>query len=262
MLQITNNLDRTDEESISNWPFTFESTLDSFLAMSVNVDETVALPCRFKGVSVDGRLVICDATGAEVCSGQLYGTTRFQTIEEQEIPDEWSSLFLYNSYGILSGFITCKSDVALQLFALSQYANGMHYFNTNAFVLLPQCHVQSAQGNVRSFGINGIYSTANTRIRCTDIPVDGATATAAHNIIPEGHEVILEGGTTGVVSFGVFNSIVDPTENENKWCRITVNGQTYNVEDKNLIIKASVTSNLRVVFADAAIILRGVTDAQ
>ena len=74
--------------------------------------------------------------------------------------------------------------------------------------------------------------------------------------------MILEGGTTGVVSFGVFNSIVDPTENENKWCRITVNGQTYNVEDKNLIIKASVTPNLRVVFTDAAIILRGVTDAQ
>lgn len=270
MLQITNNLDRTDEESISNWPFTFESTLDtgngvltgdSFLTVSINVDETVALPCRFKGISQDGRLVVCDASGAEVCSGQLYGSTRRQRVGVRVMPDTWTSLFLYNAYGVLSGFVTCKSDAALQLFALSQYANGMHYFSTNAFILLPQCHVQSAQGNVRSFGINGTYTTANLRIKCTDPAEEGATMVAAHNIIPEGHEVTQETGSSGVVSYGVFNSITDPTETENKWCRITVNGQTYNVEDKNLIIKASITSNLRVVFTDAAIILRGVTDA-
>lgn len=254
MLTITNNLDRTDEATISNWPFTYESTLDtgdgaltgdSFLAVSVNVDETVELPCRFKGVSSDGRLIICDASGAEVCSGQLY--------ERTDANATTCSFFLYNKYGVLSGVIFCKPNVPSMLWSLSQYANGMHYFATNAFVLLPQCHVQSAQGNVRSFGVNGTYTTANLGIRCTsgvisDVP--GATV-SGHNIIPE---------SSSVVSYGVFN--FDENPEPNKWCRITVNGTTYNVEDKNLIIRASVASNLRVVHSDAAIILRGVLDAQ
>lgn len=258
MLTITNNLDRTDEAAISNWPFTYESTLDtgngvltgdSFLAVSVNVDETVALPCRFKGMTADGKLVICDATGAEVCSGQLY---------ERTDPEATTcSFFLYNKYGVLSGFVCCKPSVPTMLWSLSQYANGMHYFATNAFVLLPQCHVQSAVGNVRSFGIEGRYTTANLNIRCTtgEVPetyVPGSTVTG-HSIIPEGTE-------DSPVMFGVFNFDDDPPTN--KWCHIVINGSTYNVAGKNLIIKAATASNLRVVQTDAAIILRGVTDAK
>lgn len=325
MLTITNNLDRTDEAAISNWPFTYESTLDtgdgvltgdSFLSVSVNVDETVELPCRFKGVSSDGRLIICDASGAEVCSGQLY--------ERTDANATTCSFFLYNKYGVLSGVIFCKPNVPSMLWSLSRYANDMHYFATNAFVFLPQCHVQSAQGNVRSFGINGTYTTANLGIRCTkdsasssrsnpiysrisdaegitdvalfnrypaqdstafyawrtndavttiwttsETPENGDSTYSAHNMTAErsdcpvirtvaGFNMVPE--SSSVVSYGVFN--FDENPEPNKWCRITVNGTTYNVEDKNLIIRASVTSNLRVVHSDAAIILRGVLDAQ
>lgn len=256
MLQITNNLDRTDEAAISNWPFTYESTLDtgdgkltadSFLAISVNVDETTSLPCRFKGVSSDGRLIVCDAGGTEICSGQLFDKTT---------SDDICSFFLYNQYGILCGFVSCKKDIPQQLFALSKYTNDMHYFGASAFVFLPQCHVQSAQGNVRSFGINGQYTTSDLHIKCSQ-PVTGSTV-ALHNVIPETN------GTAGF-SFGVYN--VDQEPPRNGWCRvIVVSGGTavgtYNVEDKHIIIKAACASNLRVVDADAAIILRGVQDAQ
>lgn len=255
MLSFTNNLDRTDEAAISNWPFTFESTLDfgagtltadSFLAVSVAVDETTTLPCRFKGVTSDGRLVICDAGGNEICSGQLYG----QTHQTAGAPDEYASFFLYNQYNVLCGFATCKTDVAQQLFALAKYTNGMHYFSASAFVLLPQCHVQSMQGNVRSFGVNGKYTTANLDVRCTEL-VSGSTC-GGHNVLPT--------GTTATgFSYGVFN--VDGEPDRNGWCNIIVAGGTFSVADKNLIIKASCTSNLRVVDTDAVIILRGVQDA-
>lgn len=246
MLTFTNNVDRTDEAVFSNWPFTYESTLDtgdgtltadSFLAISVNVDETVSLPCRFKGMTSDGRLVICDASGAEVCSGQIYEQTASQDI---------CSFFLYDSYGVLCGFITCRNNVPQLLFSLSRYANGMHYFGTSAFVFLPQCHVQSMQGNVRSIGIKGKYSTANVTIGCT------TDALQVHNVVPESNAQPL--------SFGVYN-ILNPEESRNKWCTVIVNGSTsYNVAGKHLIIKAGCTSNLRIVDTDAGIIFRGVQD--
>ena len=120
MLTMTNNLDRTDEASISNWPFTYESTLDtgngilpadSFLAVTVNVDETVELPCRFKGITADGYLVICDAGGNDVCKGKLFDQTAADS--------EMCSFFLYNQYNVLTGAVFCKPDVPQKLFALS-----------------------------------------------------------------------------------------------------------------------------------------------
>ena len=256
MLLMTSNIDRTDEAAISNWPFTYDSTLDtgdgilpisSFLAISVNVDETTQLPCRFKGVTSDGKLVVCDATGAEVCAGQMYAETHVN--DDTHLPDEWVSFLLYNKYNVLCGFVTCKSDTVARLYALSKYTNGMHYFNADAFIFLPQCHSQTVHGHCRSIGINGDYQVRDVTIRCT---TDGGTG---HNIIPEGYP---SGSLVDSVSYGVFNIAVPE---KNKWCRISVNGKIYNVEGKNLIIKAATASNLRVVHSDAAIILRGVEDA-
>lgn len=255
MLMMTNNLDRTDEAKISNWPFTNGSTLDtgdgvllpdSFLSVSINVDHNVELPCRFKGVSADGRLVICDNTGAEVCSGQLYADSDGSDV---------CSFFLYDQYAILRGFICCKTDTCLRLYSMSTYANDMHYFSSTAFVLLPDCYIQTVHGAAKSLGVQGRYVTANLYIRCssedtTDVISDG-TMYDGHktwNVVPEGWTAI---------SFGVYN--VDVPE-DNTWCEIVVNGSTYSVENKNLIIKAGFTSNLRVVTTDAALILKGVLD--
>lgn len=257
MLMMTNNLDRTDEAAISNWPFTYGSSLDtgdgvltadSFLSVSVNVDHNVVLPCRFKGITSDGRLVICDSTGADVCSGQLYAAS-----EQSDV----CSFFLYDQYAILRGFICCKSDVCTRLFALSVYTNDMHYFGSNAFVLLPDCHIQTVHGTAKSFGVQGTYVTANLQIRfsseiATPVIADGTTLMGhrSWNAVPEGGSA---------VCFGIYNIEVPA---DNTWCEIVVNGTTYNVEDKNLLIKAGFTSNLRVVTTDAAIILRGVLDVQ
>ena len=256
MLTFTDNLDRTDEAIISNWPFTYESTLDtgngvlpsdSFLAVTVNVDETVALPCRFKGVTSDGRLVICDAGGNDVCSGKLYD----QTADGSEM----CSFFLYNQYNVLTGAVFCKPDVPQKLFALSLYANRLHYFATNAFILLPQCHVQSMVGNVRAFGVNGNYRTSNIQFRCSE-QVASSPGIRGYNVVPDG-------SMTEGLAFSVFN--IQPFE-RNKWCEITIYNQndftTYKVADHHLILKASMASNLRVVDTDAMILLRGVQDAQ
>lgn len=249
MLNVTNNLDRTAEAEISNWPFSYGSTLDtgngiitadSFLAVNVNVDETVTLPCRFKGVSYDGYLVICDATGAEVCRGQLF--------EKTSTDSEWCSLFLYNRTGVLMGSITCKNNIPQMLFSLSRDTTDMHYFGAKAFVLLPQCHIQSLQGQARSFGASGAYTTANMTMRCTTGEITGSTVTG-HNIVPA--------ATDAGYAFSVFN--IQQAE-PNKWCRISINGELYNVEDCNLIIKSSLTSNLRVIYTSDAIVLRGVLD--
>lgn len=249
MLTITNNLDRTDAAVISNWPFTYESTLetgdgaltgDSFLAISVNVDDTVTLPCRFKGITSEGRLVICDATGAEVCGGYVYADS-----DDSDI----CSFFLYNQYKILCGFIACKKLVVQKLWDLARYANGIHYFGTTAFVLLPQCYNQTFQSGFKSFGIQGEYSTANLRIHCS-----GTTSGVKywHNLVP---------GATPPVSFDIYN-VEDLTQYRNKWCYIVVNGTRYPVDGKHLIIKAACASNLRVVDTDAVITLRGVQDVQ
>lgn len=256
MLTMTNNLDRTDEASISNWPFTYESTLDtgngilpadSFLAVTVNVDETVELPCRFKGITDDGYLVICDAGGNDVCKGKLFDQTAAGS--------EMCSFFLYNQYNVLTGAVFCKPDVPQKLFALSKYANRLHYFGASAFVLLPQCHMQSVVGNVRAFGINGNYRTADTQLRCSlSVPEDPGTQ--GFNIVPDGNLV-------NGIAFSVFN--IEPFT-RNKWCEITVwdNGSvtTYKVADHHLILKSSMTSNLRVTDTDAMILLKGVQDAQ
>lgn len=253
MLDYKNNLDRTAEGSISNWPFTYESTRDTgdgiveaggFLSVSINVDQSVALPCRFKGVTADGRIVICDAAGAEVCSGQLYAASD---------QSDYSSFFLYDQYAALRGFICCKTDVCIQLWMLSKYANDMHYFGNKAFVLLPQCHVQSMQGTVKTFGVNGRFTAANLIIRCSDA-VDHRT----WNVLPERVDVTENDTTHHKLSFSVYN-IIDP--GPNTWCRVYAADQIWNVEGCNLIIKAGLTSNLRVITTDASIILRGVLDA-
>lgn len=261
MLTLTNNLDRTDEAAISNWPFTHESTLDtgdgvltadSFLSISVNIDESVVLPCRFKGVSKDGRLLVCDAVGTEVCSGQLYATNA---------GDELSSFFLYNQYGVLCGNITCKSSVLTQLFSLSKFTDNVHYFAIRAFVFLPQCHVQSMIGHGRSLGVSGKYSVADLVLRCTTGALVTGGSVSAHNIVPETPEdVVISGSTYHRYAISVYN-IEKPVKN--KWCRVYIQGHTtglYNVEDCNLIIKSSVASNIRVVYSNDSITLRGVLD--
>lgn len=264
MLIMTNNLDRTDEGAISNWPFTYGSSLDtgdgvlsadSFLSVSINVDSSVALPCRFKGVSMDGRLIICDASGREICSGRVFARTR--QLPNQD-PDEISSFFLYDQYGILKGFICCKTDVCLRLYSIAEHAGDMHYFDDGAFVLLPQCHIQSMHGVAKSFGVSGSYTTADTNIRCSalegsTVHVSGATFADARrcwNVTPEKH--------ASAHSFSVFNV---EALSDNTWCRVVVGGGTYNVSGKNLLIKSGITSNLRVTMTDASIILKGVLDA-
>lgn len=256
MLTFTNNMDRTDEATISNWPFTYESTLDtgngtltanSFLAVTVNVDETIELPCRFKGVTNDGYLVICDAGGNDVCKGRLFDQTAADS--------EMCSFFLYNQYNVLTGAVFCKPDVPQKLFALSRYANRLHYFATNAFVLLPQCHVQSVVGNVRAFGVNGNYKTSDIQLRCS-LSVSEDPGTQGFNIVPDGNP-------TDGLAFSVFN--IEPFT-RNKWCQVTIwdngNFNTYKVADHHLILKASLASDLRVTDTDAMILLRGVQDAQ
>lgn len=261
MLTLTNNLDRTDEAVISNWPFTYDSTLDtgdgsltadSFLAITVNVDESVVLPCRFKGVTKDGKLVVCDATGTEVCSGQLYETNTGEDI---------SSFFLYNQYGVLCGSISCKSNVLTRLYSLSRFTDNIQYFAMRAFVFSPQCHVQSMKGQGRSLGVSGKYSVADLVLRCTTGVLVSGSSVSAHNVVPEAKAAITVDGTTKYrYAFSVYN-IEKPVKN--KWCRVYIQGYTtgfYNVEDCNLIFKSSVASNLRVVYSSDSITLRGVLD--
>ena len=247
MLTITNNLDRTDAATISNWPFTFESTLDtgdglltgdSFLAISVNVDAAVTLPCRFKGVTSDGLLVICDATGAELCSGKIYADSTGSDI---------CSFFLYDQFNILCGFISCKKIVVQKFWDIARYANGIHYFGTSAFVFLPQCHVQTFHRGFKSYGVQGRYSTANLKVKCT---VTEGNRKIYHNLLLE---------SKSPLSYGLYN-VADFKDQRNKWCYVVVNGQQYDMNGKHLIIKAGCASNLRVVNTDAAIILRGVKD--
>ena len=250
MLQHFNNLDRTYEQGLSNYPFTHESTRDikigtmpqgSFLAISVNVDENTVLPCRLKGMSPEGKLVICDSTGAEVCHGQLYKVT-------DAAPSGYVSFFLYNANEVLSGFIFCKVEAVGQLMALTTwYPDTFTYFNSDAFVLLPECHVQTLRGAVRSFKVGSTYITADLCIRFSN-PTENSWRTG-YNVVPS---------TFGdAICINVYN-VQEPEING--LCQICVNGTNYWIGGKNIVLKASMTSNLRVVYTNSAIVLKGVGD--
>ena len=246
------NLDRSDEQVISNYPFTYESTRNikigilppgSFLAVSVNIDEDTELPCRIKGISADGKLVICDNTGAEICYGQLYKT--FASNDSGYV-----SFFLYNQNEVLSGFIFCKVEAAAQLVAVNTwYPNIFTYFDNDAFILLPECCVPTMKGAVRSFMVNNKHVTADLCIRFSEPTANNYRT--GYNIYPT-----LYGDA---MCINVYN-VQEPEPNG--LCVLSVNGKNYWVGGLNIILKSSVTSNLRVVYGDSSIILRGVTDAQ
>ena len=250
MLQHFNNLDRTYEQGISNYPFTYESTRNikigtlppgSFLAISVNIDERTALPCRIKGVSADGQLVICDRNGAEVCHGQMYKNTAATT-------SGYVSFFLYNKNEVLSGFVFCKVEAVGQLMALTTwYPDSFSYFDSDAFVLLPECYVPTMLGAVRSFKVGNTSITADLCIRFSS-PTDEEWRTG-YNVVPSVY------GNS--ICINVYNT---PTPEANGLCRICINSKNYWVGGKNIVLRASTTSNLRVVYSNSAIILKGVGD--
>lgn len=246
------NVNRTESASISKAPFTFDSTLDlagsriaagDILSLKVYVDEYYQVPFHMHSITQDGRVVFCDKKGTPVLFWQTYAET--------EKNDGYISGLLYNYNGVIAGHIVCKDSVVSLIRGVMAQTLDTVIVASNAFILMPQCHVAMLAGHCRSFCIDN-QGELEYHTRPMTLSVE-----ANEYAVP-----ILAQGTPEVI-LGISNT-ADQIRGQaplNGICSIEINGQTRSCIDSSIIIKPSMLSNLRVVKQGDSLTFKGVKDA-
>ena len=248
-----NNIDRQDSQQVSNAPFTFTSTLTlrdsviptgSFLSLKVYVEEDYKVPFRIHSINPDGRVIFCDASGTPVITWQTYAATK-----ERNNDRPYISSLLYNMNGIIAGHVSCTHTAIAVIRNVIESITTPYLVDANAFVLIPQCHVAMLKGQARSLGQ---IDDNDSRYTTADLTLNFATT--ADCIYAEENDRIV---FAMVNNEEKFYDMLTP----NGLCAIKVNGSTYSVDGKNIIIKSDIESNLRVNKGSNRLLLKGVQSA-
>lgn len=247
------NIDRADSIQVSKAPFTYESTMEmagnlipagSIISLKVYVEGNARVPFRLHSIQPDGRVLICDSDGTIRAYWQTYETTEPDT-------DIVSSL-LFNPNGIVAGHIACTQTVLSIIRQVVETNTSAYFLPSNAFVLIPQCHVSMLEGRGRVFGINSQgneIATLNGNVTL----VIGSTASC----------VLSTDETATDISVSLTNTAetIRAEAPMNGLCMVVVKGETYCCADSSLIFKAKTLSDLRVVKEAGGIRFKGVLDA-
>lgn len=251
------NIERSNSQKESKAPFTFESTLDingqnmpqgSFLSIKVYVDGSFALPIRFYSLRQTGELVLCDNNGAIVAMWKTHPITDEDT--------KWITSALVNENGVLAGTIAATTQALDILRGVINSRTSDFFFPSNAFVLMPQCHVAMLAGSAKAIVVTDREGTKHAFT--SDITIQ---PTAGEDD-PEAMVFYI-----GEKSYNLRNSYSTVLKRlkHNGICNIVINGSTVDCSQSKLIIKAKMTteeaSNLRVIHDQNSLILKGVKDA-
>lgn len=251
------NIERSNSQKESKAPFTFESTLDingqkmpqgSFLSIKVYVDGSFTLPIRFYCLRQTGELVFCDSNGSIVALWKTHPITDEDT--------KWITSVLVNEAGVIAGTIaTTKQALDIIRGVVNSHTSDF-YFPSNAFILMPQCHVAMLAGSAKA-----IVVTDRDGVRHT-FTSDITVQPVADEDEPEAMVFCING-----CSYNLRNkySTVLKRLKHNGICNIVINGSTVDCSQSKLIIKAKMTtedaSNLRVTHNSDGLVLKGVKDA-
>lgn len=243
------NIDRQNSVEVSPAPFTYTSTLNmagmqipagSFLALKVYVSENMLMPFRFHSVRPDGKVMICDQRGA------LAGY--WQTFMESDGEAAYISSILVDMQGVIMGHIACTRQTIDLIRRVVGSSLDTIFLDPNAFVFLPQCHVAMLEGYGKSIGIQSQTDDMQYHTGDLALAVVGGLARYSMN---------------DSVSLSISNSKerLEQRASRNGIRNLIVNGHTVCCEDKSIVLKAVVESNLRVLMENNRIVLRGVLNA-
>jgi len=247
------NIDRSDAAQVSKAPFTYESTMlldgnlipsGSFVALKVYVYGSMSVPFRMHSIRQDGKVVFCDATGALAVYWQTYPQT--EEIAPNDVP--YVSSLLFDDRGIIAGSVTCTHTVMSVIRGIIDSNTETFFVPSDAFILIPQCHVAMLEGHARSFGISNqaaatTYITSDLHLTCdNEMLISGSTDSLQLSLTNTADAIRAAAPTNGI-------------------CGVVINGQTYCCADSSIILKSSICSNLRVIKENQSITLRGVLNA-
>jgi hypothetical protein len=239
------NIDRSDSEINTNFPFQWQCRLQlgsvqlpSGLIRSIRVHctEGILPPVRLHKVQINGdngTAEFRDSQGVSVCFWKF----------SYKSSDTRISAFLTNSYNVISGHIVCSEELPAMLFSIAAANNNEVTTESDDFLLLPQCHTSSLSGYCKAFKIGDtVYNS--------DLTIKSGAYTSSE----------FKGGVYSISLLGKYAVDTDSAMNRDGIMQLSVNGETYYVGGRHLLIRAGMTSNLRVVMANSAITLKGVQD--
>ena len=264
---INGNLTLDDARYNTNAPFTYESSVeingtalpvDWFRSIRVYCSEGCDVPIRIGSMSSSTKArdtVDIDFVDA---SGTLFGTASIFLPGDADTL--YKGVFIINPNDVIVGHVVYARELAGMLISVLSRAQGNSLaFGRKSFVLLPQCHVAYAEGHGRVIEVNGKRYTRDITI------VPGALT---HTDVAQGDNAYQ--WRLSVV--GVYNASLSV----NGLCRLkfdktvkinnvdtTVEQQTADsiwIGGEHLLIRHSITSNLRVVPLDNGIEFRSVKD--
>lgn len=249
------NIEIPNSQKESKAPFTFESTLEingqkmpqgSFLSVKVYVDGSVVLPVRLYCIRQSGEVVFCDNRGTIVALWKTHPVT------DKGI--KFVTSVLVNENGVLSGPIACTKQAVDIIRGVINSRSSDFYLPSNAFVLIPQCHVAMMPGSVKAISVtdrSGIKHTFTSDIELD--PIGGE----------EDHTAMIYGNGKSYNLRNTYDAVIARTK-KNGICNIVIDGSTVDCSKSRLIIKAEMTpdraSNLRVVQEQGKLVLKGVKD--
>lgn len=251
------NIDRSNSVEVSPAPFTYDSTRSlngveitpgSFISFKVYITETLRAPVRLHSITPDGYVNICDSTGRVFAAWMIYPTTEAST--DQSGP--YVSSLLFDLHQVIAGHVCCTREVIDSIRNVMLTLTAPLILPANAFVLIPQCHVPMMAGQARSFLVNDTYITSDLNIHA--FPENEAATSTVGVITDYSGEVL---------TVSLVNTVEEVCKalSYNTLCSIVVNGSTINCIDKDIIIKATLTSNLRVLKESGTLMLQGAADA-
>lgn len=258
------NIDKHDAAYNTNAPFEYNCPLKlgnisippaGFLSIKIYCTEDMRPPVRLHSVTTnaDGTANVefrdSDSTvvgywkAAPVAADTAYITGGLSA--------DYVSAFIHTEHGVITGHVYCQKDIPSMLVSAAKAQNGEVTSDTQDFVLLPQCHTMTLNGAMRSITVNGTKHTGNVRLQAGKYLKDTSTG---NNIAPscigkysrDDTEAEVQDGVTRLAMIKRIDGIDHIAQ--------------YNIAGKHLIIKAGITSNIRVLKDSGIIILKGVAD--
>ena len=266
------NIDKTDAALNTKAPFNYDCSLaigrfslpaNAFLSIKVYLDENYVTPVRISRITVVDSVVYI--TFSDAVSHNI-GTW---SADSRVSDTDYVSGFIYDSTSVLRGHVVCQAETPGTLRAMVNYCGGIFDTRAGDFVLLPQCGVYVYKGKLKSFNVNGTWSTADATIKAGDnvelkVISNGDNTSRPHDI--QYNIIGTASGLPSMSDIGESKILVGEMgiDTINIRQHIPGGGQKYTtfneVSGKNLILKAGISSNLRVVVDDDGINIKGVLD--
>ena len=266
------NIDRTDAAVNTKAPFqygcrlaigSFSLPANAFLSIKVYLDAGYLAPARISRISVVDSVVHLLFVDAESRSiGTWSADSRVSDLS-------YISGFIYDSMSVLRGHVVCSADTPGILRAMVNYCGGSFDTLPGDFILLPQCNTYLYKGKLKSFNVNGTWSTADTTIHAgenVELKIIDNNDGYTH---PKDIRYSIIGPSDGLPNMsnlGAHKMLVGEMGIDTIIVR-QQNGSSMNtlaifndVAGKNLILKSGISSNLRVVVNDDGINIKGVLD--